>query len=515
MSAIITISTTSSSEPLNRRIALGASYFIVICCIGFFTAEVLAGIAPLFITSVRSTLIGQSVLALTLFFFASAGFLFLWQYIKSKEEALYWYSLALFLFALYPLEFVLQTQFGNDLYTWIAMIALYIGSLYFLMALLRLRRGLEPTRDISEKWAESLILDRKQISALFANMLNGFTYNKIVLDKNGKPVDVILLEANNAFENIFGMSRFELLGKRASTVFPMPAIGDKSYEASMALVNLFGQVAVTGKSVVDELYFADIKKWLHILVYSPKKYYFVALFEDVTKRKELEEKISDYTKNLEEIVEDRTRQLQESEHLAAIGQTAGMIGHDIRNPLQAITNELYIAKQTVDKEAECKEKKETLDSLSLIQEQTDYISKIVSDLQDYSRPLKPEWSDANIYEIISGVLQTSRFKGEVDVSLNADKDFKFRTDPVFVKRILTNLVSNSIQAMPEGGKLDVSAGKKENQITITVSDTGKGIPEAVKPKIFKPLFTTKAKGQGLGLGSSKTSGRSVKRNDNF
>ena len=104
------------------------------------------------------------------------------------------------------------------------MVTLYLGSLYFLMALLRLRRKLEPTRDISEKWAESLILDRKQISALFANMLNGFTYNKIVLDKNGKPVDVILLEANNAFENIFGMSRFKLLGKKASTIFPTPLV---------------------------------------------------------------------------------------------------------------------------------------------------------------------------------------------------------------------------------------------------------------------------------------------------
>ena len=69
LSAIITILTTSSSEALNRRIALGASYFIVICCIGFFTAEVLYGVAPLFITSVRSTLIGQSVLGINLILF--------------------------------------------------------------------------------------------------------------------------------------------------------------------------------------------------------------------------------------------------------------------------------------------------------------------------------------------------------------------------------------------------------------------------------------------------------------
>ncbi len=499
LAAIVTLSTTSSSEPFNRRIALGASYFIAICFVGFITAEVLLGVAPVFVTSIGSTLIGQAVLILTLFFFASAGFIFLWQYIHSKEEALYWYSLALFLFAFCSLGFVLQTQYGDNLYSWIGTIALYLGSLYFLTALLRLRRGMEPSKDISDKWAESLIFDRKQASALFANMLNGFTYNKIILDENGKPADLILLEANNAFENIIGVSRFELLGKKASTLITPPTFGERFYAERYALLDVFGEVALTGKSVVSEFYFASLKKWLHISVYSPKKYYFVALFEDITQRKELEEKLSDYTKNLEKLVEDRTRQLKESERLAAIGQTAGMIGHDIRNPLQAITNELYIAKQTIDTESECKERNETLDSLRLIQEQTDYISKIVSDLQDYSKILKPELSDVDLSVIVTGVLQTARFKSKVNVSINVASGFKVKTDPVFVKRILTNLVSNSLQAMPDSGKLDVSAIKKENQVIITVSDTGNGIPEEVKPKIFKPLFTTKAKGQGLGL----------------
>ena len=76
---------------------------------------------------------------------------------------------------------------------------------------------------------------------------------------------------------------------------------------------------------------------------------------------------------------------------------------------------------------------------------------------------------------------------------------RFKTDATFMKRALTNLVNNAIQAMPDGGELGLTAYKEENGVVISVSDTGKGIPEDVKPNLFTPLMTTKAKGQGLGL----------------
>ena len=73
------------------------------------------------------------------------------------------------------------------------------------------------------------------------------------------------------------------------------------------------------------------------------------------------------------------------------------------------------------------------------------------------------------------------------------------TDPLYLKRILTNLTSNAVQAMPNGGKIAITATCKNNKVLITVADTGPGIPDEVKNKLFNPLFTTKAKGQGLGL----------------
>ena len=88
----------------------------------------------------------------------------------------------------------------------------------------------------------------------------------------------------------------------------------------------------------------------------------------------------------------------------------------------------------------------------------------------------------------------------IKATCKIDKTVKQITaDPELLKRIITNLVTNAIQAMPKGGKLSVYAYRKENNVIIEVQDTGEGIPEEVKPKLFTPLFTTKSKGQGFGL----------------
>ncbi len=224
----------------------------------------------------------------------------------------------------------------------------------------------------------------------------------------------------------------------------------------------------------------------------------VGIEQDITERKQLEHKLEEYTKNLEKIVEERTKQLQEKERLATIGETAGMVGHDIRNPLQAIVSELFLARQAMA-EAIGLDSKDALESIDLIQEQVDYISKIVSDLQDYARPLKPEFVDVDVGELLVKVFETIDIPDKVKLKVDVKGTLRLKTDPTFVQRSLTNLVNNALQAMPDGGDLGLTAYKKENSMVIVVSDTGKGIPEDIKPNVFKPLMTTKAKGQGLGL----------------
>ncbi len=189
---------------------------------------------------------------------------------------------------------------------------------------------------------------------------------------------------------------------------------------------------------------------------------------------------------------------KETDRLVAIGQTAGMIGHDIRNPLQAIVSELYLAKDGVSSSPQVP-KAETLESLNLIEQQTEYISKIVSDLQDFARPIKPEYEEVDLSQLLVSVFQTIDLPEKIILKVDVKGFPKIRTDPTLLRRALTNLVNNAVQAMPEGGNLELTAHKHEDRAVITVADTGKGIPEEIKPKLFTPLVTTKAKGQGLGL----------------
>lgn len=213
----------------------------------------------------------------------------------------------------------------------------------------------------------------------------------------------------------------------------------------------------------------------------------------------MEEALKRYTQDLESTVRERTNQLKEKERLAAIGQTASMVGHDIRNPLQSIVSELYLARVEIDDFPDNDAKNSLKESIQLIEEQTFYINKIVADLQDYTKPLTPKPQTVEIDSIVKESLSSIIIPHNTTVNLNLKDGTKIIVDPLYLKRVLVNLVSNALQAMPNGGQLTIGTDFADEYVSITVKDTGLGISEEVKPMIFQPLFTTKAKGQGLGL----------------
>jgi len=225
----------------------------------------------------------------------------------------------------------------------------------------------------------------------------------------------------------------------------------------------------------------------------------IGIEQDITERKKIEQQLEQYSKDLEKLVEERTKQLKDAEHLATIGQVAGMVGHDIRNPLQAIFSELYFAKKAVLESPQTKDKQNALESLGIIQEQADYISKIVSDLQDYAKTLKPEIKEVDLNELINSTFLAINVPERITLSIKIEPSLKLNTDPTFIRRAITNLSNNAIQAMSKKGELSITVTKIDKQIRITVKDTGEGIPEEVRGRLFTPLFTTKSKGQGFGL----------------
>jgi PAS domain S-box-containing protein len=226
----------------------------------------------------------------------------------------------------------------------------------------------------------------------------------------------------------------------------------------------------------------------------------VAIFEDITEKKALEKKLDIHMAHLEKLVLEQVEQLKNAERMSAIGQTAGMIGHDIRNPLQAIFGDTYLLKKDVESLPESEVKTNINVSINGIEENLSYINKIILDLQDYSKPPKPTLEVVPIEKILQEVLSTLDIPKAIQVTLLLeDNSLELKTDPTYMKRIMANLISNAIQALPNGGKISIGVKRNQDKAFVSVKDTGQGIPVEIRDKIFAPLVTTKPKGQGFGL----------------
>ncbi|MCW4024259.1 MAG: HAMP domain-containing histidine kinase [Candidatus Bathyarchaeota archaeon] len=185
--------------------------------------------------------------------------------------------------------------------------------------------------------------------------------------------------------------------------------------------------------------------------------------------------------------------------MAAIGTTAGMVGHDIRNPLQAMIGDVYLLKEALGAMPECEVKKQVKESLDGLEENILYVNKIVSDLQDFARPIQPQFSRVNLCQLVADTVEPFSFPKNIQHAVFVDSPLEMVTDQSLLRRVFENLIINAVQAMPNGGKLQVTGGLRQQKVCIIVQDTGVGIPREIKPKLFIPMFTTKSKGQGFGL----------------
>jgi signal transduction histidine kinase len=224
--------------------------------------------------------------------------------------------------------------------------------------------------------------------------------------------------------------------------------------------------------------------------------------EENIKRNKKITQLSNDVKGLEVKVKEADDRTRAAEHLALIGQTAAMVGHDIRNPLQAIIGELFLEKEEVDSLPDSPAKKNITESIRAIEENIFYINKIVSDLQDFAKPVatKEEKEAVDINVVIADVLAIVPIPSNLYIQIQVENNFPIiYSSYQMLKRALINLIQNAVQAMPDGGNLSIIASIQSDNAEIIVEDTGGGIPEEAQRNLFKPLFTTKAKGQGLGL----------------
>jgi signal transduction histidine kinase len=268
----------------------------------------------------------------------------------------------------------------------------------------------------------------------------------------------------------------------------------------------------------------------------------------VTERNHAGQELKNYSEQLEEMVAARTRALSEAqdklmrqEKLAVLGQLAGGVGHELRNPLAVINNAAYYLK-LIQPDASGKVK----DYLGLIDKETRNAGKIISDLLDFARVKSVEREAFVVSELVQRTLVRFPVPESVTTVLELPADLPHGfADPLQMEQVLGNLVVNACQAMQDNGSLTISARLHQNlsgidapgaipdsvpggvpdkaspkgeaagdgesdfkvdssqMISIAVQDTGVGIPPENMSKLFEPLFTTKAKGIGLGLAVSQ------------
>jgi len=348
------------------------------------------------------------------------------------------------------------------------------------------------SRDITKrkKYEEELYKSHE----LLANVINNSDSRILARDLEGKLIllnDALASSYNIPKDKALGTTLYDIYSKEVADKI---AFWDKKVLNEGKPLRYIEELPINGKTRI----LTTNKFALHDL--QGEIYGLGAIITDITDLKNNERKLELYSKNLEKTIEERTKQLKDAERLAGIGETARMVGHDIRNPLQAIASDLYLVDSDVSTLAEGGVKKSLQESVKSIEDNLMYIAKIVEDLQDYARVMEPVKEKVSFEKVVADVMLIVPIADNLQVVIDLDEGLpEFTSDYSMLKRILSNLVHNAVQSMPAGGKLDIRAYKKGKEVVFSVEDTGVGIPEEIKPKLFQPMVTTKAKGQGLGL----------------
>ncbi len=223
---------------------------------------------------------------------------------------------------------------------------------------------------------------------------------------------------------------------------------------------------------------------------------------------ELEQSLNGYYEQLENEVETRTKDLEQvqeklirSERLAAVGELASGVGHELRNPLNVIRNCAYLLNMSLTDKAD----EESVNTLQVLDKQIDAANKIVTDLLDFTRIRPPQQLRADLKTMLNECVSYLTVPDNVKVNMNINGHTQpVRTDPEQMNRVFSNIISNAIQAMNgKGGELNIDANTEAEYVAVVFKDNGCGIPPENLEKIYEPLFTTKPKGIGLGLAISR------------
>ena len=217
--------------------------------------------------------------------------------------------------------------------------------------------------------------------------------------------------------------------------------------------------------------------------------------------RQFNEMIQQLSDNRLEIERLHQTQMAKAEHLASLGELAAGLAHEIRNPLAGIAGVVEVMGKELPPGSPSRA------VLVDVRDEIRDIQRILNDLLAYARPRPPQFLKADLTATVEQAVllarEQTRGKSIKILFLPAEKLPLVTHDPAQIQQVLLNLLLNSIQAIAEAGKVEVTLGQQDTHILIRVADTGRGIPPEALPNIFKPFFTTRKEGTGLGLPLAK------------
>ena len=403
---------------------------------------------------------------------------------------------------------------GEALYAWAASAGILLLTLFIVLYLKKVSDQKVYSEGLIQKLSDEIIV-RKEVEtalksseqeyrSLFETINEAFAYHKIILDEQNRPVDYEFISVNDAFERATGLAREKVIGRKVTELIP----GIKSAERD--LIKFYGEVAMTGQDERIEIYFAPLKKWYSIYAYSPGHEHFVALFQDITARKEAEEALN-------RVMAEREQKNKELE------QVLYVTSHDLRAPLvnvegfgrelQYSLKELMNVLNNVEMPSDAKEtiarivQKDVPESMGYISSSILKMASMLRGLLKLSRlgryELRSQEIDMN--ELFAEVIRNFEFKLKNEgINVNVSDVPPCRGDSVQINQVFSNLLDNAINHLHPGrqGIITVS-GRQENHHSIyCVEDNGIGINPEHREKIFElfqQLEPGVESGEGLGL----------------
>ena len=236
----------------------------------------------------------------------------------------------------------------------------------------------------------------------------------------------------------------------------------------------------------------------------------VHVARDITERRNAEEELQKYSDNLERIVEQRTQELKEktekllvSERLALVGGITSGIAHDLRNPLNVISNAAGLVEIILkDKEPDPKMDK----SIELLKAGVEQAINVIDSLMGSVRKTEVDLEKIQISEYLYKIMGNLPVPENVQLIVENREAIvelpPIMADPKQLERVFQNLAKNAFEAMPDGGAITICPSINDSYLRVEIKDTGKGIPPENIVKVFEPLFTSKTGSDGTGIGLS-------------